>query len=168
MGASRHDAFPHCHQLRIIAVMTKTVQSLHKSVTTILRALKIAETEIRVAHQAYNFVAADIQTLRFLAEHNGCKLSELAEHLGVAPTTASSIIDRLVGRKLVSRERQEDNRRAISLSLTTSGAKAFSLLEAEEMATMKIMLDALAASDRDTFVAQMARIADTVSEKRNL
>jgi len=142
--------------------MEQDIHRLHRAVTTILRALKIAETNTQVAHRELAFVPADIQTMRFVSVHPGCKLSDLAEHLGVVPTTASSIVDRLVDRGLIRRDRPETNRRVIAITLTDDGASAFSRLEAEELATMKTMLEALPPDDRAQFVDSMARIADTV------
>ncbi|WP_320242663.1 MarR family transcriptional regulator [Cognatiyoonia sp. IB215182] len=143
--------------------MKDDVTQLHSAVTVIMRALKIAEKGLQVAHRELNFVPADIQTLRFLATHPACKLSDLAHHLGVVPTTASSIIDRLVDRGLVSRERPESNRRSVSLDLTAAGKDAFSRLDAEEKATMQLMLDALSKEERPAFVRAMSQIAAHVS-----
>ncbi|MEX0339017.1 MAG: MarR family winged helix-turn-helix transcriptional regulator [Arenibacterium sp.] len=143
--------------------MNRDIHQLHGAVTTIMRALKIAETKLHVAHRELAFVPADIQTLRFLSTHEGCKLSDLAQHLGVVPTTASSIVDRLVERGFVQRDRPESNRRAIALTLTEDGKDAYARLESEELTTMQIMLEALPADDREQFVRSMTRIAEAVS-----
>ena len=148
--------------------MTKTVQNLHEAVATIMRALKIAETEVQIAHKELNFAPAEIQTLRFVAGHDGCKLSDLGAFLGIVPTTASSLVDRLVERGFLSRERPETNRRAVALHLTDAGQDAFARLEAEEINTMQVMLDALPEEDRGQFVKSMMRIADHVENKRDL
>ncbi len=145
--------------------MNDELIELHDAVTSIMRALKIAEKHVQVAHRELNFVTADIETLRFLEAHPGCKLSDLAEHLGAVPTTASSIVDRLVERGFVSRERPETNRRAIALSLTADGREAFAQIHAEEKATMQILLDALPEQDRSIFVRSMVRIAEQVSQR---
>ena len=142
--------------------METDIHRLHHAVTTILRALKIAETNVQVAHRELAFVPADIQTLRYVSRHQGCKLSDLADHLGVVPTTASSVGDRLVERGFLRRDRPETNRRAIALALTEAGQIAFARLESEELDTMKTMLDALPEADRAPFVTSMTRIADTV------
>ncbi|MEL6102993.1 MAG: MarR family transcriptional regulator [Pseudomonadota bacterium] len=145
--------------------MNSDLDQLHKAVTTLMRALKIAEKNVQVAHRELNFVAADIATMRFLHGHPGCMLSDLSGHLGVVPTTASSVVDRLVERGFVSRERPEANRRAIALRLTPEGQYAFALIDAEEKATMQIMLDALPEEDREEFVKSMVHIAGVVARR---
>ena len=148
--------------------MSDPVQDLHIAVTTMMRALKIAETKVRVAHTELSFAPAEIQTLRFVSDRDGCKLSDLGAHLGIVPTTASSLVDRLVDRGFLERARPETNRRAVSLHLTEDGRTAFGRLEAEERATMQIMLEALDESEQAAFVETMTRIADHVSNKRDL
>lgn len=148
--------------------MRDELDNLHNAVTSLMRALKIAEKNIQVAHRELNFVAVDIETLRFLRAHPGCMLSDLAVHLDVVPTTASSVVDRLVDRGFVSRERPETNRRAIALRLTPDGTEAFALIDAEEKATMQIMLDALPDQDRSRFVQSMMQIAQTVARRDDL
>ena len=143
--------------------MEQDIHKLHRAVTTILRALKIAETNVQVAHRELAFVPADIQTMRFVSAHPGCKLVDVAAHLGVVPTTASSVVDRLVDRGFVKRDRPENNRRSIALALTRDGTEAFSRLEREELMTMETMLTALPESERAQFVASMTTIADSVS-----
>ena len=144
--------------------MTTEVAELHDAVVRIMRALKIAETKLHVTHREMSFVPADIQTLRFLSQNEGSKLSDLAGHLGVVPTTASSIVDRLVDRGMVQRDRPETNRRAIALRLTRLGEDVYGRLEVEELTTMRFMLDALPEEDRPAFIRAMGRIAAAVSE----
>lgn len=143
--------------------MKEQIDRLHRAVTVLMQALKIAEKNVQVAHRELNFVAADIATLRYLTDHPDCMLSDLADHLGVVPTTASSVIDRLMERGFVTRERPETNRRSVALRMTSEGQNAFALIDAEEKQTMKIMLDALPEEDRAQFVNSMAHIAGKVS-----
>jgi len=143
--------------------MSEQIKDLQQAVTTILRALKIAETEVQVAHRKLNFLPIDIQTLRFVSEHKDCRLADLSKHLSIAATTASSVVDRLVERGFIQRQRPETDRRSIALSLTKEGAHAFGSIEAEEFATMALMLDALPEDERPTFVRHMMQIARKVS-----
>jgi DNA-binding MarR family transcriptional regulator len=61
------------------------------------------------------------RALGFLAREPGSSLSAVAEHLGVTPSTASMIADRLVQRGLVQRITHPDERRRIQLTATPSG-----------------------------------------------
>lgn len=61
------------------------------------------------------------RVLAFLSRHSGASLSEVAEHLGVARATASTMTDRLVKRGLVDRAEVPHERRQIMLKLTIRG-----------------------------------------------
>jgi DNA-binding MarR family transcriptional regulator len=61
------------------------------------------------------------RTLAFLDRHPGSSLSDLAEHLGVTPATASVTIERLVQQGYVQREHHPQERRKIVLELTQAG-----------------------------------------------
>ncbi len=144
--------------------MADQIIDLQRAVTTIMRALKIAETDVQVAHRQLSFLPVDIQTLRYISEHPDCRLADVAGYLGVVATTASSVIDRLVDRGFVERRRPETDRRSLALSLTREGREAISRIEAEELATMRIMLDALPEDEREMFVRHMTQIAAKVSK----
>lgn len=146
--------------------MTDAASDLQAAVAVISRVLKITEPAIQTAHGELKLAPSDIQSLRFIAEHPGCMASALADHLGVVPTTATSIVDRLVKRDFVHRARPEDNRRAIALTLTAAGQDAFTRIDADEKATMTLMLDALPQADRAAFVTAMERIAAHLSSMR--
>ena len=64
---------------------------------------------------------SQFRTLAFLDRHPGSSLSDLAEHLGVTPATASVTVERLVQQGYVQREHHPQERRKIVLDLTQAG-----------------------------------------------
>ena len=62
------------------------------------------------------------RTLAYLHRCPGACLLRLAEHLGVTRPTASAIVQRLVGRGMVSRTADPRERRRVVLMLTPTGA----------------------------------------------
>ncbi len=65
------------------------------------------------------------RTLVFLREHPGSSLTELADQLGLLPSSASKIIDVLVGRGLADRQIDPTDRRRTILSITEAGQTEF-------------------------------------------
>lgn len=61
------------------------------------------------------------RTLVLLELHGAMTLSELADALGVVPSTASRMCDRLVAKRLIRRATDRRNRRRISLTLLDAG-----------------------------------------------
>lgn len=61
-----------------------------------------------------------------LADRNDARVSELAERAGIAPSTATRILDALERRRLVERRRTLGDRRGISVALTPPGVRLLS------------------------------------------
>jgi DNA-binding MarR family transcriptional regulator len=96
------------------------------------------------------------RALAFLHRSPGACLFAVADHLGVSRPTASTIIDRLVRRGLVTRSVDPRERRRIILRLTVSGARH---LQRARKATRSWMADVLGPFPRAT----LHRIAEGVS-----
>lgn len=52
----------------------------------------------------------------YLKEHSGCKTTDLAEHLGLAASTLTGILDRMEEQNLIKRERSTSDRRVVTVS----------------------------------------------------
>jgi DNA-binding MarR family transcriptional regulator len=87
------------------------------------------------------------RVLTLLSRKPGAPLSSVAEHLGVARSTASAIVDRLVRRKMVSRTTHPEERRSVVLMLTPAGAQHFQQAREAASARMAKVLAGLPAAD---------------------
>ncbi len=67
---------------------------------------------------------AQLHVLGLLREVAPMTVSHLAARLGISPPSASAIVDRMVDAGLVARERSEEDRRVVSVSLTPAGEAA--------------------------------------------
>lgn len=61
------------------------------------------------------------RTLVLLDTHAAMTVAQLADELGVVPSTATRMCDRLVAKKLIRRSLDRSNRRQMSLSLLAAG-----------------------------------------------
>jgi MarR family transcriptional regulator, organic hydroperoxide resistance regulator len=59
--------------------------------------------------------------LMMVKEKGPCKVTTLAELMGVKPSAISVMIDKLVAQGLVDRQHQENDRRVVMLSITDTG-----------------------------------------------
>ncbi|MGH9046158.1 MAG: MarR family winged helix-turn-helix transcriptional regulator, partial [Acidimicrobiales bacterium] len=71
-------------------------------------ALSLADHEAEVSLQQY-------RALIVLASRGTQRLVDLAEALGIDPSTSTRLCDRLVAKRLLSRRRQADDRREVQL-----------------------------------------------------
>ena len=71
------------------------------------------------------------------------RLADLAEALGVSPSTATRMCDRLVRKELVSRTRDELDRREVKLAITALGRTVVSNVIERRRAEASDMLEAI-------------------------
>ena len=71
------------------------------------------------------FSIPQVRTLAYLHRNPGSCLFHLAEHLGVTRPTASTLVERLVRRGMVSRAEDPQERRRVVLRLTPLGLRHF-------------------------------------------
>lgn len=67
---------------------------------------------------------AQLHVLGLLNEVGATTVSRIAALLGTSPPSASALIDRMVDAGLVSRERNDEDRRVVTVSVTPGGAQA--------------------------------------------
>lgn len=84
-----------------------------------------------------------LRTLAFLNRNPGSSLSDLAEHLGVTPATASATVERLVQQDYVQRDHHPHERRKVVLELTKAGNFHLQQALAKTRCQIAILLEGL-------------------------
>jgi DNA-binding MarR family transcriptional regulator len=135
---------------------------LRASFIVLIRVFHVNERTAPAADGQTKYSPYDFQSLEFVAHQPGCMATALASYLAVSPTTATSIINRLVARGLVQRQRPEKNRRSISLSLTAAGRTLHQAIVRQGLKNMAVMLEPLSPTERGEFLRQMGKIVDRV------
>ena len=113
---------------------------------TVPLVMRFIRTEMR-SRRTPSLSVPQLRVLTFLSRRPGAPLSSVAEHLGVARSTASAIVDRLVRRKLVSRTAHPQERRCVVLTLTPAGAQHHQRAREAACAHMAKVLAGLSAAD---------------------
>jgi DNA-binding MarR family transcriptional regulator len=113
---------------------------------TVPLVMRYIRAEMR-SRRAPSLSVPQFRVLTFLSRTPGAPLSSVAEHLGVARSTASAIVDRMVRRKLVSRVVHPEARRSVVLTLTAAGARHLQRAHEAASARMAKILAGLPAAD---------------------
>lgn len=92
------------------------------AVVTASRAM-IAVAVRSLSGLAEDITIAQYRTLVVLASRGPQRMADLAELLGVLPSTAGRMCDRLVRRKLVTRHRAQADRRVVRIHITPEGRR---------------------------------------------
>ena len=96
---------------------------------------------------------AQLKSLFFISNQGSTNLGNLAAALGVTPTNTTGIVDRLVKKKLVSRNEDAQDRRMLLLQATTKGEELVTNLRDRRRGHMSEVL-ALMSMDELVTLAQ--------------
>lgn len=141
-----------------MSVSKERLDALSNAVLVLTNAVKVAAEE-RADSPAQKMAASDVAVLMFVGATPACRITDVAEHLRIGVTTASSIVDRLARKAVVKRARSEEDRRIVQLFLTSEGAGLYQDLMAEHVALCREMLHCLTPHEQDAFVDAMQKIA---------
>jgi DNA-binding MarR family transcriptional regulator len=119
---------------------------------------------VRKASTAAQLSSHDSGILAHLSETAPVSPGQLARHVGVAPSTFSPQIDRLVALGYVHRTRSGRDRRAAELRLTRSGAEAMAGTSVLDARRVDKVLARLSSTERRRAVEGMALLAKAAVE----
>lgn len=95
-----------------------------------------------------NVSPSHLRALQSLDHLGGAKVTALGEALGVPPSTASRISDRLTAAGLITREVAPDNRRATWLELTPAGREVLSDLARARATALQRVTESMGPDER--------------------
>jgi DNA-binding MarR family transcriptional regulator len=140
----------------------------HAEVVTEL--LTVNRMFVAVATSALAGLAPDVtlpqfRTLVLLEERGAMTVTALADALGVVPSTATRMCDRLVAKKLVRRGVDRRNRRQVTIGLSGPGRALVAASTARRRRELAGVVDGLTPTDRGR-VAEALRLLIAAARAR--
>jgi DNA-binding MarR family transcriptional regulator len=93
--------------------------------------------------------------LGILVEHEHCTMQELAEHLAVAPSTATAMVKRLLAQGYVERGHDSINWRTVWVKPTEAGRLAASVYHQARLASLQQRLERLSEDERASMMTAL-------------
>lgn len=143
--------------------MSDPAEDLLEGIGSLLRLFTVNETRFPPAEGRIKYNGLDFNALRFIEDNPGCKSKELADFIGIAPTTAQSTIDRLIKRGFVLRGPHKISKRAVGLTLTEEGAAVRAAIHRQDLSNMRAMLAVIPENDRAKLAAQIKAISEALN-----
>jgi MarR family transcriptional regulator for hemolysin len=136
-------------------------ESLGLLVSDVARLLR-RDFDMRVA--GLGLTQAQWRALAQLARCEGCRQTDLAALMEIAPITLARFIDRLEQSGLVERRRHPTDRRAVQLFCTAKGNRLIGKMRGIASETYDRALQAVSKADRERLVGILGRMRDNLSE----
>jgi DNA-binding MarR family transcriptional regulator len=102
--------------------------------------------------------------LGILIEHERCTMLELAEHLAVAPSTATAMVKRLLVQGYVERSHDDVNWRTVWVKPTESGRLAVHVFHQARLNSLKQRLERLSKTEYASILAALPALQHLVKD----
>ena len=104
-------------------------ESLSEAFRSVARRLRATSQETLTP---WDITPSQLRALRVLRRHGKMRLSELSEHLHIAPRSTTEVVDALETRGLIQRRPDPGDRRATLVELTEHGAGVLEAIRGTE------------------------------------
>lgn len=94
------------------------------SLIALRRILRATELYGRALAQMAGLTPVQIRVLQIVLNHGSTTPKQISSQMGVSPATISTLLDRLVAKAMIERQRSDVDRRQINIMLTEKGRKA--------------------------------------------
>jgi DNA-binding MarR family transcriptional regulator len=149
-----------------VCVSTKTLtqdQDLADAVLTASRVLVAVAARSLAAHEG-EISLQQYRALVVLASRGPQRPVDLAQALGVDPSTATRLCDRLVRKRFILRRRQGDDRREVRLDLAAGGRRLVDSVTASRRAEIERIIDAVPLERRRSLVEAFVAFGQAAGE----
>jgi DNA-binding MarR family transcriptional regulator len=103
-----------------------------------------------------------LSLLGVLVDQERCTMQELAEHMGVAPSTATAMVKRLCALGYIERARDEVDWRMVWVRATEAGHEAVEVYRQASLASLQVRLQRLSVEERASILAALPALSRLV------
>jgi DNA-binding MarR family transcriptional regulator len=119
---------------------------------TLAEAFRSVARQLRDTSQEtlapWDITPAHFRALRVLTRHGAMRLSELSDHLRIAPRSTTEVVDALETRGLARRQPDPGDRRATLVEVTEHGTTVLDAIRAARGTEAERVFDRLSQTDR--------------------
>lgn len=108
----------------------------------------------------------EIRVLRAVSREDCCPMSSLAEKICLSLSSVTGLIDRLVSKKLVKRDRSSEDRRVVQVELTEQGKALNEEAMEAPVQFARGLLKGLNAEEQEALLTLFRKIAGRIEEEK--
>jgi DNA-binding MarR family transcriptional regulator len=108
----------------------------------------------------------ELKVLNTVGRHDHCIMSMLARRICLSLSGVTGLIDRLVEKKLVCRDRSLEDRRVVKVELTDEGRELHSAVVDSQVRFASGLLKTLSPSEQDELLKLFGKISDRIKAEK--
>ena len=128
-------------------------------------AIHKMQPKVTESMNSHGVTATQFFVLMYLRKKESCKISEIAEMMGVKPSAVSFMIDRLEHNDFVYREHDKKDRRVVNIMLTEEGIKKLESVIKDRKEIFESSLFNLSDEELLQFAIITEKLANAVADK---
>lgn len=114
--------------------------------------------------------SSEIHTLVEIGKNNSINLTELANNLGISKSGTSKFVAKLIDKKLINKEKANNNNKEVVLSLSEKGKMAYkghSIFKEQTFAPIIKMIDNLDDTNKEFLAIFLSDLIDKLNNLKN-
>ena len=111
-----------------------------------------------------SFSKSELLTILYLDRYEGIIMSQIAEYINVSMSTATGIVERLVNKGYLQRERSESDRRIVIIQLTNKGKILVNEIKKVFSYYIGIITESLNEDEKELLVKVFNKIIETINK----
>jgi len=138
-----------------------------KFVTSMLRFVNAVKGESEVCSEICGgFNEKEMQVVVFIGQHTSVKMTEISENLNSPLSTLTSVVDKLVERKFLTRVHSDEDRRVVNVALTVKGKNSFKTFSERKDEMAEKILSQYNATEQANFIGYLGKMATTIESMK--
>src|ERR1700739_4730738 len=136
-------------------------------VTSMLRFVNAVKGESEACSEICGgFNEKEMQVIVFVGQHTNVKMTEISENLNSPLSTLTSVVDKLVEKKFLTRVHSDEDRRVVNVALHFKGKNSFKkfLDRKDEMADK--ILSQYNTAEQVNFIEYLGKMSSTIESMR--
>jgi DNA-binding MarR family transcriptional regulator len=129
------------------------------SLIALRRIIRATEMFGRALAQSVNLTPVQFRVLQIVAEKPHCTATEVSQRMRVSQATVTSLVDKLVARDLVTREKSQTDRRQTLIVATETGRQTLAAAPDPLQQSFVRRFEALEDWEQAMLVASLERVA---------
>ncbi|MCK5451426.1 MAG: MarR family transcriptional regulator [Candidatus Omnitrophica bacterium] len=108
---------------------------------------------------------AQVVVLDLLREKGNCKMGDLATGINITMSAVTGIVDKLIARKFVKRERSKEDRRIVYVSLLPKGEEIVKFMNKERRDVANEMFLVLSQDEKKEYLRILNKVFESLRRK---
>jgi len=130
--------------------------------------MKVQEVDGRCVELTKEIDKQDLHLIAFIGERGSVIMRDIAEFLDIPFSTATGIVDKLVGKGCLARFHSEEDRRTVMVKLDKCGEEACSTFNTMKEEMGERMLKMLTADEKEQFIAILEKITFNLTQQQTV